>query len=130
MSGTIEKLPSSCVKWQSNGWKKRFIMAKSRGGQGNMAHPDFISWHEKEGKAAAGQLDITPGSTLTVGDLQKGMMIRTFDADQLWLRVPSSTPNAEAEHKAWGEALEALMAQLPPLPYDDGGPIGERLVDK
>ena len=89
-----------------------------------MAHPDFISWHEKEGKAAAGQIEITPGSTLTVGDLQKGaacaiipcspadctatpaasrlfagMMIRTFDADQLWLRVPSSTPNAEAEHK-------------------------------
>ena len=33
MSGTIEKLPSSCMKWQSGGWKKRFIIAKSRGGQ-------------------------------------------------------------------------------------------------
>jgi hypothetical protein len=27
------------------------------------------------------------------------MMIRTFDADQLFLRVPASSPNAEAEHK-------------------------------
>ena len=33
MSGTIEKLPSSCMKWQSSGWKKRFIIAKSKGGQ-------------------------------------------------------------------------------------------------
>ena len=33
MSSTLEKLPSSCMKWQSGGWKKRFITAKSRGGQ-------------------------------------------------------------------------------------------------
>ena len=86
-----------------------------------MATPDVISWADKEGKPASGQLEITPGSTLTVGDLQKGatfcashhtqrlavqcrspvagLMIRTFDADQLFLRVPASLPNAEAEHK-------------------------------
>ena len=124
ISSTLEKLPSSCMKWQSGGWKKRFITAKSRGGQapwaswplirdalrpiglrdnsvsrgyldpcrsgpchasarpehshegrcaqGNMATPDLISWADKEGKPASGQLEITPGSTLTVGDLQKG----------------------------------------------------------
>ena len=32
--------------------------------------------------------------------------------------------------QAWGEALTALIAQLPPLPYDDGGKIGDRLVSK
>ena len=26
-------------------------------------------------------------------------MIRTYDADQLFIRVPASSPNAEAEHK-------------------------------
>ena len=37
-----------------------------------MATPDVISWADKEGKPASGQLEITPGSTLTVGDLQTG----------------------------------------------------------
>ena len=37
-----------------------------------MPYSDFVSWHDKEGKPAAGQLEITPGSTLTVGDLEKG----------------------------------------------------------
>ena len=27
------------------------------------------------------------------------MMIRTYDADQLWFRVPKGTPNAEEVHK-------------------------------
>jgi len=64
ISGTLEKLPSSCMKWQQSGWKKRFIIAKS--------NPFTISWADKEGKPASGQLEITPGSTLTVGDLQRG----------------------------------------------------------
>ena len=38
-----------------------------------MATPDLISWADKEGKPASGQLEITPGSTLTVGDLQTGV---------------------------------------------------------
>ena len=115
ISGLIEKLPSSCMKWQAGGWKKRFIVAKS--------NPVTISWADKEGKPASGQVEITPGSTLTVGDLQRGailrlshhtgkstlnpecrspvagLMIRTYEADQLFIRVPANSPNAEAEHK-------------------------------
>ena len=96
--GYLEKLPSSVVKWQNSGWKKRWIQIKSRGGQaprstdnsrdlategmaaharfhcaqGNMAHPDFISWADKEGKSNSGMLEITPGSTLTINDVETG----------------------------------------------------------
>lgn len=53
-----------------------------------------------------------------------------YTAEQTHWRGALPLPCARVPAQAWGEALEALMAQLPPLPYDDGGPIGERLVDK
>ena len=121
-AGYMEKLPSSSIKWGSSGWKKRHIVVKSRGGQGNMANPDMVAWHEKEGKPQAGMLEITPGSTLIVDTPDKGdhplsssrdgmkgsrpvpndagFMIRTYDADMLMIRVPPGTSKLADEHKA------------------------------
>ena len=85
ISGLIEKLPSSCMKWQAGGWKKRFIVAKS--------NPVTISWADKEGKPASGQLEITPGSTLTVGDLQRGAIF-AFVASHRQVHIEPRVPLA------------------------------------
>lgn len=42
--------------------------------QGNMAHPNMVAWHEKEGKPQAGNLVLTPGSTLVVLEPEKGAL--------------------------------------------------------
>ena len=104
--------------------------------QGNMAQPNMVAWHEKEGKPQAGMLEITPGSTLVVLEPEKGawraqlrsatatalhvrthshrrlsvvpacllasvrtgFFLRTYNADQLWIRVPPGTSNLASEH--------------------------------
>ena len=41
-----------------------------------------------------------------------GLMIRTYDADQLFIRVPASSPNAEAEHKVCPRHAAGMVLTL------------------
>lgn len=72
--------------------------------QGNMAHPNMVAWHEKEGKPQAGFLELTPGSTLVVLEPEKGA----------WRAQPR--PSQPPRHAARMNSHRRLSALAPVCP--------------